>query len=225
MSMQHGTKEMFSKGRDIDTANRPHWVVSGDFTQADDPLQLFAVWFEEAARAEPCDPNAMALATVDADGMPNARMVLLKDVDARGFVFFTHSSSVKGCELGACPRAALVFHWKSLERQVRVRGLVEPTTAAEADSYFASRPRQSQIGAWASRQSTPLESRTILETAVEDYAAKYAGLVPRPPHWCGYRVVPWSIEFWLNRPFRLHDRILFTRIKSVEPWNKTRLYP
>lgn len=167
----------------------------------------------------------MALATVDADGMPNARMVLLKDVDERGFVFFTHASSVKGCELGVCPRAALVFHWKSLERQVRVRGVVEAASAAEADDYFASRPRQSQLGAWASRQSTPLESRSVLEAEVASYEAKYTRAVPRPPHWCGYRVTPLSIEFWLNRPFRLHDRIEFKRTRAGEPWRKTRLYP
>lgn len=209
----------------IDPVERPHWLASGDFTEADDPFQLFAVWFEEAARAEPADPNAMTLATIDADGMPNARMVLLKDADERGFVFFTHAGSAKGCELAACPRAALVFHWKSLNHQVRVRGLVDPTSAAEADDYFASRPRQSQIGAWASRQSTPLESRSVLEAAVASYAAKYAEAVQRPPHWCGYRVVPWAIEFWHGRPFRLHDRIVFKRTRVGEPWSKTRLYP
>lgn len=209
----------------IDSVVQPHWLVAGDFTKADDPFQLFAVWFEEAARSEPSDPNAMALATVDEDGMPNARMVLLKDVDERGFVFFTHSSSAKGCELGACPRAALVFHWKSLTRQVRVRGLVEPVTAAEADSYFSTRPRQSQIGAWASRQSMPLENRSVLEASIATYAEKYPDSVPRPPHWWGYRVVPCAVEFWHERPFRLHDRIVFKRTQAGQPWTKTRLSP
>jgi pyridoxamine 5'-phosphate oxidase len=209
----------------MDPVERPRWLASGDFTEADDPFQLFAVWFEEAARAEPADPNAMTLATVDADGMPNARMMLLKEVDERGFVLFTHASSAKGHELAACPRAALVFHWKSLKRQVRVRGLVEPASASEADDYFSSRPRQAQIGAWASRQSTPLESRSVLEAAVASYAAKYPDAVPRPPHWCGYRIVPRAIEFWHDRSFRLHDRIVFERTRAGEPWSKTRLYP
>lgn len=211
--------------RQLDPIERPHPAASGDFTEAEDPFALFAAWFEDAARAEPADPNAMALATVDADGMPNVRMVLLKDVSDHGFVFFSHATSVKGCELGACPRAALVFHWKSLKRQVRVRGLVEPASAAEADDYFASRPRLSQIGAWASRQSTPLESRAVLEAAVESYGSKYADAVPRPAHWGGYRIVPLSIEFWHDRPFRLHDRIEFKRSRAGEPWRKTRLYP
>jgi len=209
----------------IDLIERPHWLASRDFTEADDPFHLFAVWFEEAAQAEPSDPNAMALATVDADGMPNVRMVLLKDVGEHGFVFYTHSNSTKGCELAACPRAALVFHWKSLKRQVRIRGLVEPARAAEADYYFASRPRQSQIGAWASRQSMPLESRSVLEAAVESYAAKYPDEVPRPQHWCGYRLVPQAIEFWHDRPFRLHDRIVFQRTGASDRWSKIRLYP
>ena len=204
---------------------RPRWLASGDFTQADDPLQLFAVWFEEATRAEPADPNAMTLATVDADGMPNARMVLLKDVDKRGFVFYTHAGSAKGCELAACPRAALVFYWKSLKRQVRVRGTVELTSAEEANDYFASRPRQAKIGAWASLQSMPLDSRAVLEAALASYAAQYGDAVPRPPHWCGYRVVPRAIEFWQDRPFRLHDRILFQRNGPGDAWSKTRLYP
>jgi pyridoxamine 5'-phosphate oxidase len=216
---------MFMQFEAIDVVERPRRLASGDFTEADDPFQLFSVWFEEAARAEPCDPNAMTLATVDADGTPNARMILLKGVEERGFVFFTHTSSVKGCELAACPRAALVFHWKSLKRQVRVRGLVEPASAAQANDYFASRPRQSQIGAWASRQSTPLESRLVLEAAVANYAAKYSDAVPRPPHWCGYRVVPLAIEFWQECPFRLHDRVVFKRTQAGDPWTKTRLYP
>ncbi len=209
----------------IDRTEQTQGLASGDFAEADDPFYLFAVWFQEAAGTEPADPNAMSLATVDADGMPNVRMVLLKDVDERGFVFFTHSSSAKGCELSACPRAALAFHWKSLRRQVRVRGLVEPVSAGEADAYFATRPRQSQIGAWASRQSMPIESRSVLEAAVASFSEKYANVVPRPPHWCGYRVVPQSIEFWHERPFRLHDRIVFKRAQTGELWTRTRLSP
>jgi pyridoxamine 5'-phosphate oxidase len=168
----------------------------------------------------------MTLATVDADGMPNARMVLLKGADDSGFVFYTNMDSQKGRELAAHPTAALVFHWKSSNRQVRVRGRVEPVTDAEADAYFATRPKQAQIGAWASKQSAPLESRLALEKAIALYAAKYAiGTVPRPPRWSGYRIVPNTIEFWQERPFRLHDRIEFRRAAPGTPWNKTRLYP
>jgi pyridoxamine 5'-phosphate oxidase len=153
-------------------------------------------------------------------------MVLLKGVDERGFVFYTNMDSQKGQELDACPKAALVFHWKSVNRQVRVRGAVEHVTAAEADAYFASRPKQAQIGAWASKQSQPLESRLAFEKAVALYAAKYAvGDVPRPPNWSGYRVLPSAIEFWQDRPFRLHDRIVFKRETQDAPWSKTRLYP
>jgi pyridoxamine 5'-phosphate oxidase len=205
---------------------RPTWLTSGDFTEADEPMSLFAAWFEEAVRREPADPNAMALGTVDANGVPNVRMVLLKGVDERGFVFYTNRDSTKGKELARAPRAALVFHWKSLTRQVRVRGTVEPVTDAEADAYFATRPRLAQIGAWASRQSAPLESRLIFEKAVALYTAKYVvGPVPRPPFWSGYRVVPEAIEFWHDRPFRLHDRVEFQREAPGGPWTKTRLYP
>jgi pyridoxamine 5'-phosphate oxidase len=168
----------------------------------------------------------MTLATVDADGLPNARMVLLKGADAQGFVFFTNKGSQKGRELDAHAKAALVFHWKSLNKQVRVRGLVEPVTDAEADAYFATRPKQAQIGAWASQQSRPLESRLAFEKAIAVYAAKYAlGTVPRPPYWSGYRIVPLAMEFWQDRPFRLHDRIDFRRTAPGAPWTKTRLYP
>jgi pyridoxamine 5'-phosphate oxidase len=211
---------------DTKPIEHPSWLTTGDFTQADEPLRLFTAWLEEATAAEPRDPNAMTLATVDADGMPDARMVLLKGVDERGFVFYSHKGSQKGRELDAQPKAALVFHWKSSNKQVRVRGLVEEVTAAEADSYFATRPKQAQIGAWASKQSTPLESRLAFEKAIAVYAAKYAiGDVPRPETWIGWRIVPLVIEFWQDRPFRLHDRVEFRRANIQTAWNKTRLYP
>lgn len=204
----------------------PSWLTTGDFTEADDPLRLFSTWMEEAARSEPADPNAMALATVDADGLPNIRMVLLKGLDERGFVFYTNTRSQKGRELAATPKAALLFHWKSLTRQVRIRGPVETVTDAEADVYFATRPRLAQIGAWASDQSAPLESRLAFEKAVALYTAKYPfGTVPRPPHWSGYRILPLTMEFWHDRPFRLHDRVEFRRGDLGEKWRKTRLYP
>ena len=204
----------------------PTWLTSGDFTQADEPLRLFAAWFEEAARAEPRDPTAMSLATVDADGLPNVRMVLMKGFDERGFVFYTNIDSQKGQELDATGRGALLFHWKSSNRQVRLRGTVERVADAEADAYFATRPRLAQIGAWASKQSAPLESRHAFEKAIALYTAKFAiGTIPRPPHWTGYRLVPLAIEFWHDRPFRLHDRIEFRREAPGAPWRKTRLYP
>jgi pyridoxamine 5'-phosphate oxidase len=211
-----------------DTApiQHPSWLTSGDFTAADEPFRLFAAWLDEATGSEPRDPTAMTLATVDADGLPNARMVLLKGVDERGFVFYTNRNSQKGRELDAQPLAALVFHWKSLNKQVRVRGAVERVTDAEADAYFATRAKQAQIGAWASKQSSPLESRLAFEKAIALYATKYAlGEVPRPPYWSGYRIVPLRIEFWQDRPFRLHDRVEFVRTTPDEPWSKTRLYP
>jgi pyridoxamine 5'-phosphate oxidase len=211
-----------------DTApiEHPSWLTSGDFTAADEPFRLFGAWLGEATAAEPRDPTAMTLATIDTDGLPNARMVLLKGVDERGFVFYTNIDSQKGRELDVHPLAALVFHWKSLNRQVRVRGSAERVTEAEADAYFATRPKQAQIGAWASKQSAPLESRLAFEKAVALYAAKYAlGTVPRPPNWSGYRIMPLRIEFWHDRPFRLHDRIEFTRTDLSAPWSKTRLYP
>ena len=211
-----------------DTApiEHPTWLTSGDFTTADDPLRLFSAWLKDASASEPRDPTAMTLATVDADGTPNARMVLLKGLDERGFVFYTNMDSQKGRELDQKPAAALVFYWKSLNRQIRVRGPVERVTDAEADAYFATRPKQAQIGAWASKQSAPLESRLAFEKAVALYAAKYAiGTVPRPPRWSGYRIVPMMIEFWHDRPFRLHDRIEFGRDALGAPWTKTRLYP
>lgn len=204
----------------------PSWLTTGDFTSADEPLRLFTAWLTEATATEPRDPTAMTLATVDSRGLPNARMVLLKGVDERGFVFYTNMDSQKGQELDAQPQAALVFYWKSVNRQVRVRGSVERVSNEEADAYFASRPKQAQIGAWASKQSAPLESRLAFEKAVAIYAAKYAlGEVPRPPNWSGYRIVPLSIEFWQERPFRLHDRIEFKRDHLGASWSKTRLYP
>jgi pyridoxamine 5'-phosphate oxidase len=211
---------------DTTPIERTSWLTSGDFTAADEPLRLFAAWLADATASEPRDPTAMTLATIDADGMPNARMVLLKGADERGFVFYTNKDSQKGHELDGKRKAALVFHWKSLNRQIRVRGLVELVTGAEADAYFATRPKQAQIGAWASKQSSPLESRMAFEKAIALYTAKYAlGAVPRPPNWSGYRIVPLRIEFWHDRPFRLHDRIEFVRDNHEAPWRKTRLYP
>ena len=187
-------------------------------------MQLFAAWFEEAAKSEPRDPTAMSLATVDTDGLPNVRMVLMKGFDERGFVFYTNVDSVKGRELDRDRKAAL-FHWKSMNRQVRLRGAVERVADAEADAYFATRPRLAQIGAWASKQSAPLESRHAFEKAIALATAKFAvGTIPRPPNWTGYRLQPVQIEFWQDRPFRLHDRVEFTALAGA-PWRKTRLYP
>jgi pyridoxamine 5'-phosphate oxidase len=196
------------------------------FTERSDPFGLFAEWMKDAEKSEPNDPNAMALATVDEEGLPNVRMVLLKDFDDRGFVFYTNFESQKGHEILATMKAAVMFHWKSLRRQVRVRGIVEKVTEAEADAYFNSRPRDSRIGAWASQQSRPLEGRFALEAAVALYTAKYAiGTVPRPPYWSGFRIQPLLIEFWHDRPFRLHDRVVFRREKPSADWTKAKLYP
>lgn len=201
-------------------------LMSGDFSAADEPFALFAEWLADATASEPNDPNAMALATVDDDGLPDVRMVLLKHADVGGFVFYTNYESAKGREILGHPKAALCFHWKSLRRQVRVRGPVTPVDAAEADAYFASRPRGSRIGAWASKQSRPLESRFALETEVARYTAKFGiGTIPRPPHWSGFRIAPVAMEFWHDRPFRLHDRISFTRANAGAAWEKARLYP
>jgi pyridoxamine 5'-phosphate oxidase len=200
--------------------------MSGDFTEADEPLRLFATWFEEANRSEPSLAEAMTLATVDAQGMPNGRMVLLKDFDERGFVFYSNHDSQKGQELDRTPKGALVFHWKSLNRQVRLRGPLELVEDAIADAYFATRPRLAQIGAWASKQSAPLESRMAFEKAIAIAMARFAiGTIPRPPNWVGYRLIPLIIEFWQDRPYRLHDRVEFRRDAPGVPWGKTRLYP
>jgi pyridoxamine 5'-phosphate oxidase len=204
----------------------PTWLTTGDFTTADEPLRLFAAWFEEATKSEPRDPTAMSLATVDADGRPNVRMVLMKSFDERGFVFYTNIDSQKGQELDANREGALLFHWKSVNRQVRLRGPVERVADVEADAYFATRPRLAQIGAWASKQSAPLETRHALEKAIALYTAKFAiGTVPRPPYWTGYRLKPRLIEFWQDRPFRLHDRVEFRRDAPGAAWVRTRLYP
>jgi pyridoxamine 5'-phosphate oxidase len=211
---------------DAEPIQHSGWLTEGDFDKADEPLRLFSSWLDEATGAEPSDPTAMALATVDSAGVPNVRMVLLKGFDARGFVFYTNSGSQKGKELGAQPQAALSFHWKSLRRQVRIRGSVSQVSDAESDDYFKTRPRMAQIGAWASQQSAALESRFALEKAVALYTAKYPiGAVPRPPYWIGYRVAPTLIEFWREQPFRLHERIEFRRTAPDAPWSKTRLYP
>ena len=215
-------------------ANDPSYTATpqaADFGAAEDPFELFGDWMAHAEAREINDPNAMALATVDGEGMPNVRMVLLKGVDVegrldRGFVFYTNLESAKGRELAANPNAALLFHWKSLRRQVRVRGAVASVHGAEADAYFQSRPRQSRIGAWASDQSRPLESRFALEKRVALAAARYPlGEIPRPPHWSGFRLTPVEIEFWHDRPFRLHDRVVFRRAAPAAPWSRTRLYP
>ena len=211
-----------------DTApiKHPTGLTTGDFTDADEPLRLFAAWYEDARNAEPADPDAMALSTVDRDGLPNVRMVLLKGVDERGFVFYTNQASQKGRELADRAGAAAVFHWKSLKRQVRLRGPVELVSDAEADAYFATRARLSQIGVWASKQSAPLESRLAFEKAMALATARYAvGAIPRPPFWVGYRLIPMIIEFWQDRPYRLHDRVEFRRADPCAAWTKTRLYP
>lgn len=192
----------------------------------DDPIALFAEWMSEARTHEANDSNAMALATVDASGLPDVRMVLLKGVDDRGFVFYTNSQSAKGAQVMQSGKAALCFHWKSLRRQVRVRGPVEQVSEAEADAYFRSRARGSQIGAWASDQSRPAASREEIEARVREAEAKYdGGDVPRPPHWFGWRVRPVQIEFWRDKPYRLHDRLVFTRKAPDGDWQTSRLYP
>jgi pyridoxamine 5'-phosphate oxidase len=212
-------------------AGHDHGPEPGDFAEAGEPFSLFERWLKDAEQHEPNDPNAMALATVDASGQPNVRMVLLKALDgpdrqSRGFVFYTNYESAKGHELLATPKAALDFYWKSLRRQVRVRGTISQVSAEEADAYFATRPRGAQIGAWASQQSRPLESRFALEKAVALVTARFhVGHIPRPPHWSGFRVTPLEIEFWHSRLSRLHERVVFRRESSGQDWLRTRLYP
>lgn len=191
---------------------------------ASEPYGLFAAWFAEATRAEINDPNAMTVATCTPGGLPSARIVLLKDYDSRGFVFYTNRDGRKGGELIQNPHAALLFHWKTLQRQVRVEGAVLPVTDAEADLYYATRARISRLGAWASLQSRPLESRAVLEGRVQEMEARYPGDdIPRPPNWSGFRVIPAQIEFWQDMPFRLHDRRVYSRI--AEGWTQEALYP
>ncbi|MBB3144778.1 pyridoxamine 5'-phosphate oxidase [Phyllobacterium trifolii] len=201
-------------------------LTTDDFTENSEPFALFDEWLAEAGNTEPNDPNAVALATVDNEGLPDVRMVLLKGFDSQGFVFYTNFDSQKGQEILGSMKAAMCFHWKSLRRQVRIRGPVEIVSREEADAYYATRPRGSRIGAWASKQSRPLESRFALEKAVAEYTARYAiGEIPRPDYWSGFRIRPTSIEFWHDRPFRLHDRVVFSRLMPEGDWGKTRLYP
>ncbi|MBV8976023.1 MAG: pyridoxamine 5'-phosphate oxidase [Alphaproteobacteria bacterium] len=194
--------------------------------KAGDPFALLDSWMEEAKKTEPNEANAMSIATVDAQGRPNVRMVLLKDMGPDGFVFYTNTESAKGNELSANPFAALCLHWKTQRRQVRARGSVRRVGDAEADAYFATRPKDSQIGAWASAQSRPMEGRFAFEKEIARHAAKFAlQKVPRPPYWSGYRIVPFEIEFWRDRPFRLHDRLVYRRDAPDKPWRTERLFP
>ncbi len=204
----------------------PTRLTNGDPADANEPFGPFEAWFAEARKSEPRDPDAMAIATVGDDGLPNVRMVLLKGWGPAGFVFFTNSESAKGNELARHPKAALVLYWKSLSRQFRARGSIEQVTAKEADDYFHSRARESRIGAWASQQSRPLESREVFEREVAERTQTFGdGPVPRPPHWLGYRLVPLEVEFWTEMPFRLHQRIQFRRAAPGGAWTKRRLYP
>lgn len=198
----------------------------GDVFTIGDPFALFADWLALASKTEPNDPNTMALATADKNGMPDVRMVLLKDVSACGLTFYTNLESAKGRQLTENPKAALCFHWKTIRRQARFRGIVTPVSVEEADAYFATRARGARIGAWVSAQSRPMKGKLTLAKEVALKAAEFGlGEVPRPPHWSGYRLMPLQIEFWVNRPFRLHDRLQFTRESETAPWKTERLYP
>jgi pyridoxamine 5'-phosphate oxidase len=204
----------------------PPKLTFSDPAAATEPFTPFDAWMWDAKQQEARDPDAIALATVDDSGMPNARMVLLKGWGPSGFVFYTNRDSAKGRELDSQRKAALVIYWKSLSRQVRMRGPVQPVADSESDAYFSSRPRGAQIGAWASQQSRKLGSRSELEQAVARIEGKYGeGKVPRPPHWIGYRLVPLAVEFWAEQPYRLHDRIEFSRAAVDAPWSQRRLYP
>jgi pyridoxamine 5'-phosphate oxidase len=201
-------------------------LTEGKFLAENDPFTLFSKWFSEAGKAEVSNPDAMALATVDQEGLPNVRMVLLKGFGSEGLVFYTNLQSAKGGELAVNAKAAIVLYWKSLNRQIRARGPVVPVSKEEADAYFATRPRGAQLGAWASKQSRPLEGRFALEAEIAKTTARYAiGAVPRPEHWSGFRIVPLEIEFWAEGKFRLHKRLLFKRTDSASHWSKTELYP
>lgn len=201
-------------------------LTLGETPVGDDPLALFSTWLKAAGESEPNDPGATALASVDEDGLPDVRMVLLKGFDERGFVVYTNFESAKGRQILASRKAAMCFHWKSLRRQVRLRGSVEIVSDDEADAYFAERPRGSQIGAWASDQSRPLDSRAVLEERVAELGERYGdGEIPRPDRWSGFRLVPIQIEFWQDGQFRLHDRAVFRRKEPGAPWAVERLYP
>jgi pyridoxamine 5'-phosphate oxidase len=224
MFSRSGTNTMTDNG-DNGTPELTSDDLSDNLEHVVNPFTLFRRWFDSAHKSEPEDPDAMALATVDDTGLPDVRMVLLKGYNEAGFVFYTNLKSCKGVELAANPKAALCLHWKSLRRQVRIRGAVEPVSDAEADAYFQSRDRMSRIGAWASRQSQPLESRFALEKAVAAQTARFAaGPIPRPEFWSGYRLVPETIEFWREAAFRLHDRVLYRR-EPAGNWSRTRLFP